>query len=54
MSILSKLNLSEPSTHAGIASILLAASLIFPPYAIYLQADAAVFGGAGVLKKEKK
>lgn len=46
--------LNEPSTHAGLAALCLVAATFFPPYAVYLQAAAAVFGGAGVLKKEGK
>lgn len=55
-SIIEKLNLNEPSTHAGIAAVLVALSTIpaLAPYALFLQGAAVLFGGAGVVKKEKK
>ena len=36
--------LSEPSTHAGLAAILLAISSFFPEFATVLQSIAAIFG----------
>jgi hypothetical protein len=50
--ILARLN--EPSTHAALSGICAALSMIFPQYAPILQGAAVVFGGAGVLKTEKK
>lgn len=40
--------LREPSTHAGIAALLLALSQMFPAYALILQTAAAVFGGGAI------
>lgn len=52
--ILARLN--EPSTHAGIAAVLVAISQIpaLAPYAIFIQGAAVLFGSAGVVKGEKK
>lgn len=48
--------MKEPSTHAGIAAVLVALSTVpfFAPYAIFLQGAAVMFGSAGVVTKERK
>jgi hypothetical protein len=46
--------LKEPSTHAGIGMLFLAASLIAPQYAVVLQSVAGLFGvGAAALPEGK-
>lgn len=42
----------EPSTHAGIAAVLMALAPMFPAYAGILQAIAVAFGGVAVAKPD--
>lgn len=44
--------LQEPSTHAGLCGILLAASSFFPQYAIILQPFAALLGVSAAIVPE--
>ena len=42
----------EPSTHAGIAAVLMALAPIVPAYAGILQAIAVAFGGVAIAKPD--
>lgn len=42
----------EPSTHAGIAAVLMAVAPFLPAYAGILQAIAVAFGGVAVAKPD--
>lgn len=44
--------LREPSTHAGIATVLMAIAPMLPAYASILQAIAVAFGGVAVAKPD--
>lgn len=45
--------IKEPSTHAGIAALLLAGSSFFPQYAGIIQTVAALFGFGAIGSSEK-
>lgn len=46
--------LREPSTHAGIAAVLMAIAPMFPAWAGVLQAIAVAFGGVAVAKPDAR
>lgn len=47
-----KARLAEPSTHAGLASILVVIAGIVPEYQNYILGAAVMLGGVAVVKKD--